>query len=314
MVKIETPTILFLSDISDGSWPSALVEAFPAFQVATRLEDADPATTMAALVWKHPWGSLRTYSNLRVIINLGAGVDHIVGDPDLPPGVPIARLVDPGLTARMSEYVLMHCLSLHRGLPELRTAQSERRWNFVAPKPPSTACVGILGFGRLGRACADQLSRIGFGVIGWKRVPGEVGKFEVFHGPDGLSPFFSRADIVVALLPSTAATRNLLDTKLFDCMRPGSALINVGRGDLLVEEDLLTALDNGRIRHAVLDVFRTEPLPVDHRFWNHPRITISPHNSSATDPATALQQVIVNVRRALANESLLNWVDPEAGY
>lgn len=187
MLKIETPTILFLSELSDDSWPSALAEAFPAFQVATRLEDADPATTVAALVWKHPSGSLRTYSNLRVIINLSAGVDHIVGDPDLPPGVPIARLADPELTARMSEYVLLHCLSLHRGLPELRIAQSERHWNFAAPNPPSTACVGILGFDRLGRACADQLSRIGFGVIGCKRFPAEDEKFEILHGPDGLS-------------------------------------------------------------------------------------------------------------------------------
>ncbi|MCW8143081.1 hypothetical protein NM963_04545 [Agrobacterium tumefaciens] len=126
MAKIETPTILFLSEVRDDSWPSALAEAFPALQVATRLDDADPASTVAALVWKHPWGSLRTYSNLLVVINLSAGVNHIVGDPVLPTGAPIVRLIDLGLTARMSEYALMHCLYLHGGLPGSKTAQAKR--------------------------------------------------------------------------------------------------------------------------------------------------------------------------------------------
>lgn len=308
------PTILFLSDASDKRWPSALASAFPEHRVVTSLEQADPANTVAALVWKHPYGSLSAYRDMRVLVNLGAGVDHIVGDPDLPAGVPIVRLVDPGLTARMAEYVLMHCLSLHRRLPELRTAQAERRWNFIAPEPTSSASVGIVGFGKLGQACADKLSKVGFNVIGWKRTPGEHGSYEVHHGQDGLAAFCSRADIVVVLLPSTESTRNLLDRNVFRHMRKGAALINVGRGDLVVEEDLLAALDEGQLRHAVLDVFRTEPLPAEHPFWTHPGITITPHNSSATNPTTALEQVSENVRRALVGEPLLNRIDPAAGY
>ncbi|PWE53716.1 glyoxylate/hydroxypyruvate reductase A [Metarhizobium album] len=311
---LQPPTILFLSDTSNRSWPSALAEVFPGYQIATQLESADPANTIAALVWKHPYGALRHFNRLRLIVNLGAGVDHIVGDPDLPAGVPIVRLVDPGLTDRMSEYVLMHCLSLHRKLPEARIAQSECRWNFMAPTPPDTTCVGILGFGKLARACADLLSRIGFRVVGWKRSPATFGSFDVFDGREGLPLFLSKADIVVSLLPSTGLTRNLLDSSFFHAMRAGAALINVGRGDLLVEEDLLASLDSGHIRHAVLDVFRTEPLPIGHRFWSHPNITVTPHNSSATDPSTALQQVVENIRRALSNDDLLNRVDAEAGY
>jgi glyoxylate/hydroxypyruvate reductase A len=309
-----TPTILFLSEVSDKNWPSALARAFPEHRVATRLKDADPGNTVAAMVWKHPYGSLSAYRNLRVLINLGAGVDHIVGDPGLPAGVPIVRLVDPGLTASMAEYVLMHCLSLHRRAPELRAAQAECRWKFVAPAPTSSTCIGILGFGKLGQACAEQLSKVGFNIIGWKRTPGFADGYELHHGQDGLTTFCSRADIVVVLLPSTESTRNLLDRDVFGRMRKGAALINVGRGDLVVEGDLLTALDGGRLRHAVLDVFRTEPLPAEHLFWTHPRITITPHNSSATNPATALQQVSENIRRALAGEPLFNQIDPAAGY
>jgi len=308
------PTILFLSEVSDKSWPSALAAAFPEHRLVTRLEDADPANTVAGLVWKHPYGSLAAYRNMRVLINLGAGVDHIVGDPDLPAGVPIVRLVDPGLTARMAEYVLMHCLSLHRRMPELMAAQKEGRWNFIAPTAPSSTCIGILGFGKLGQACAEQLSKVGFNVIGWKRSPGEFSGYEVQYGHDGLNAFCARADIVVVLLPSTEATRNLLDRGVFGRMRKGAALINVGRGDLVVEEDLLDALDAGQLSHAVVDVFRTEPLPAGHPFWSHPAITITPHNSSATNPVTALQQVSENIRRAFAGEPLLNQIDPAAGY
>ncbi|MDF3856640.1 2-hydroxyacid dehydrogenase [Paracoccus pantotrophus] len=309
-----TPSILFLSDVSDTSWPSALASAFPDHRVVTGLEDADPASTVAGLVWKHPYGSLSAYRNMRILINLGAGVDHIVGDPHLPANVPIVRLVDQGLTARMSEYVLMHCLALHRRDPELRAAQAERRWNFIVPLPTSATRVGILGFGKLGQACGEQLSNLGFNVIGWRRTQADVGRFDVRYGRNGLYDFLSLADIVVVLLPSTLETRNLLDRNFFSEMRCGAALINVGRGDLIVDTDLLAALDDGHLRHAVLDVFRTEPLPASHPFWTHPGVTITPHNSAATNPATALEQVSENLRRAFAGEPLLHRIDPAVGY
>lgn len=312
--EANAPTILFLSEVSDNSWPAALAEAFPSHRVVTKLDDADPAETVAAIVWNHPYGALAAYRNLDILINLGAGVDHIIGDPDLPAGVPIVRLVDPGMSACMAEYVLTHCLSLHRRLPELREAQAERRWDFFTPSPASAACIGVLGFGKLGRACADLLSTVGFEVIGWKRTSAVAGEYEVHFGEDGLKAFCARADIIVVLLPLTAGTRNLLNRDFFKGVRAGAALINVGRGDLLVEEDLLAALDDGRLRRAVLDVFTKEPLPVEHPFWTHPKITISPHNASATNPATALEQVSENVRRAFAGEPLLNKVDPAAGY
>lgn len=312
--EVGIPTILFLSELSNNSWPDALAAAFPSHRIVTSLEDADPNNTVAALVWNHPYGALSSYANLRVIINLGAGVDHILGDPTLPAGVPIVRLVDPGLTSTMGEYVLTHCLSLHRRLAEMKAAQAAHRWDFVVPAPSSSTRVGILGFGTLGRACADLLSRVGFNVIGWKRTPGDSTEYEVYHREDGLATVCSRADLIVVLLPLTNETRDLLDIDLFRSMRRGVALINVGRGDLVVEEDLVAALEEGHLRHAVLDVFRTEPLPTAHPFWSHPNITITPHNASAANPATALEQVSENLRCAFAGDSLSNLVDPARGY
>jgi glyoxylate/hydroxypyruvate reductase len=307
-------TILFYSEASHPSWPDVLQKAFPAFTVRTRPENTDAEDVVAAIVWKYPTGMLQRFANLRLIQVLGAGVDHLWSDPCLPTHVPIARLVDPGLTARMSEYVLLHSLALHRRLPELRSAQNEHAWRYLHPKPPAETCVGIMGLGVLGRSCLTALVGIGFTVIGWSRSPKADVVVPTYIGAADLEQFKRRADIIVLLLPLTRATENVIDAAFLAGIRDGTALINVGRGALIVDDDLIAALDAGRLRHAVLDVFRTEPLPADHAFWNHPKITITPHNSSATNPATALGQIVENVHRALAGKKLLNPVDPMIGY
>jgi glyoxylate/hydroxypyruvate reductase A len=307
-------TILFYSEASHPSWPAELQKAFPAFSVQTRPEDTDAEDVVAAIVWKYPTGMLQRFANLRLIQVLGAGVDHLWSDPCLPTQVPIARLIDAGLTARMTEYVLMHSLALHRRLPELRSAQSEHTWRYLHPKPPAETCIGIMGLGVLGRSCVSALTSMGFTTIGWSRSRKADAGVPTYIGAADLEEFKRRADIIVLLLPLTSATENLVDAAFLAGFRDGTALINVGRGALIVDEDLIAALDAGRLRHAVLDVFRTEPLPADHAFWSHPKITITPHNSSATNPATALGQIVENVRRALAGEKLLNPVDPVIGY
>jgi glyoxylate/hydroxypyruvate reductase A len=307
-------TILFYSEASDPSWPSELEKALPTFAIRTRPEDTDPTDVVAAIVWKYPAGMLRQFVNLRLIQVLGAGVDHLWSDPCLPKHVPIARLVDPGLTARMTEYVLLHSLALHRRLPELRDAQSKHNWRYLHPRPPADTCVGIMGLGVLGRSCADALAGVGFNVIGWNRSGRANIAVHTYNGAAGLEEFRRRADIIVLLLPLTRATENLIDSHFLADVRDGAALINVGRGALVVEDALITALDAGRLRHAVLDVFRAEPLPAEHAFWNHPKITITPHNSSATNPRTALRQIVENIRRGTAGEQLLYPVDPVIGY
>src|SRR5262249_55695320 len=289
-------------------------KAFPAFSVRTRPEDTDPTDVVAAIVWKYPAGMLQQFANLRLIQVLGAGVDHLWSDPGLPKHVPIARLVDPGLTARMTEYVLLHSLALHRRIPELRDAQRNYTWRYLHPSPPADTCVGIMGLGVLGHSCAAALAGLGFNVIGWSRSGKSNIAVQTYIGAAELSEFKRGADIIVLLLPLTSATENLIDSQFLAGVRDGAALINVGRGALIVEDDLIVALDAGRLRHAVLDVFRTEPLPAEHAFWNHPKITITPHNSSATNPVTALGQIVDNVRRATAGEKLLHPVDPVIGY
>lgn len=306
--------ILFHSEVSAQSWPEAIQRALPEFEVKRNLEGVAPEDVVAAVVWKHPPGMLKPLHNLRLIQVLGAGVDHFFSDNQLPEGVPIARLVDPGLTARMTEYVLLHVLSLHRRSHESASAQREHRWEFIYPDPPERTCVGILGLGRLGSACATTLSGLGFRVIGWSRSRKENVPFKTYAGIPELPEFKRQCDILVLLLPLTSETRDLVDEEFLRDVREGAAIVNVARGDLVVDQDLVDALDSGRLRHAVLDVFRQEPLPVEHAFWTHPKIAITPHNSSATNPETAVRQVADNIRRAMAGQMPSNIVDPLVGY
>jgi len=306
--------ILFHSEASDPRWPDAIQRALPEFEVRRTLDGIPPEDVVAAVVWKHPSGMLESLSNLRLIQVLGAGVDHFLADPRLPRGVPIARLVDPGLTARMTEYVLLQTLALHRRLDETAKAQRERRWTFIHPAPPERCCVGVLGLGQLGLSCASTLSAFGFKVVGWSRSRKHRPQFDTYAGQDELAEFRRRCDVLVLLLPLTAQTCGLVDAGFLEDMREGATLINVARGALIDEAALIAALDGGRLRHAVLDVFQQEPLPADHPFWAHPRITVTPHNSSATNPDTAIGQITENIRRALSGLAPVHVVDPRAGY
>jgi glyoxylate/hydroxypyruvate reductase len=203
----QSRTILFYSKASDPSWPTELQKAFPAFAVRTHPEDTDPTDVVAAIVWKSPAGMLQQFANLQLIQVLGAGVDHLWSDPCLPKHVPIARLVDPGLTARMTEYVLLHSLALHRRLPELRSAQRENTWRYLHPSPPADTCVGIMGLGVLGRSCVAALAGIGFNAIGWSRSGKPNIPVQTYIGAADLVK--RRADIIVLLLPLTSATEHL---------------------------------------------------------------------------------------------------------
>lgn len=306
--------VLFHSPSSLPTWRSDLAAVLPELDVVDDLRDIAPARVVAAVVWRYPPGMLRPLTSLRLIQVLGAGVDHIVGDTALPPGVPVARLVDESLTRCMSLYVAMHAIALHRREPELRRAQAEGRWTYIHPLHPSSTCVGVMGLGALGLACARTLASLGFAVAGWSRTPKPGLGFPTFAGETGLEAFQRLVNSYVLLLPMTPATDRIVDRRFLARATAGATLINVGRGGLIDDDALVEALDGDRLRHVVLDVFRTEPLPADHRFWRHPRITITPHNSSGTNPATALAQIAANVRRALAGELPDNLVDLARGY
>jgi glyoxylate/hydroxypyruvate reductase len=309
------PTLLFISSDDDPvAWRANLAAAMPGLEMRVWPETGDPAEIDAALVWRHPPGVLRRFPNLKLIVNIGAGVDYVLADPDLPPGVPVARIVDDMLTQAMTQYVVLHVLALHRRMPEIAAAQRAARWRYFHPPAASETRVGLLGLGRLGQDAAAMLARFGFPLRGWSRTPKTLPGIECRAGLDGLPGFLAGCDILVALLPQTPATENLMDAARFAQLPRGAAFVNAGRGRLVVETDLLAALDSGQLRHATLDVFLEEPLPPEHPFWRHPKVTVTPHNAAAADPRGAAEQVAANLRRVLAGQAPFNAVDPARGY
>ena len=278
----------------------------------------DPADVHYAAVWKPNPGELAAFPNLRVIFNLGAGVDALMADGSLP-DVPLVRVAVTDLTERMTEYVVLHVLMHHRQELYLRESQRVKRW---APKPQWAAgaiSVGIMGLGTLGADAAGALRRLGFRVAGWSRSPKAIGGIDCFHGAQQLEAFLRRTDILVCLLPLTADTRHVLNRELFAKLNRSSplsapVLINAGRGGLQNEADILRCLDDGTLGAASLDVYATEPLPADSPFWTHPKVVLTPHNAADTDPDEISKYVARQIERFEAGGALENVVDRGRGY
>ena len=304
---------------SPERWKARFDEVCPDRHV-WRLSDAgfDPAEVHYATVWKPVPGELAGFPNLRVIFNLGAGVDALLADRTLP-GVPLVRVAVGDLTGRMAEYVALHVLMHHRQEPYLRESQRLKRW---APKfqwPAGAISVGIMGLGVLVANAAGVLGRIGFKVAGWSRSERQVAGIDCFHGEAGLEPFLRRTDILVCLLPLTPETRHILDRKIFSKLNRTSrmgapVLINAGRGGLQNESDILACLDDGTLGAASLDVFSEEPLPADSPFWAHPKVVLTPHNAADTDPDEISKYVARQIARFEAGGELENVVDRSRGY
>jgi glyoxylate/hydroxypyruvate reductase len=300
-------------------WRARFLRRCPDRPVALLPEDAiDPAAVRYAAVWKPKPGALAGFPNLAAIFNLGAGVDAAMADPQLP-DVPLVRVASDDLTARMTEYVVMHALIHHRRLRYYDACQRERVWKPQLQWAAGAVRVGIMGMGVLGRDAAEVLKRIGFDVAGWSHTRKTFPGIESFAGAAELPAFLSRTDILVCLLPLTPGTKGILNRRTFmllarDGVLGGPVLINAGRGGLQVEDDILAALDDGTLLAATLDVFATEPLPPDSRFWTHPKVTISPHNAADTDPDAISTYVAEQIDRFERGEPLTNVVDRTAGY
>ncbi len=241
--------------------------------------------------------------NLKAIFCLGAGVDRLLADTDLPRDVPLVRMVEPELTRGMVEYVLWQCLYHHRKVWELEAAQSCATWRPHTYPAPWDRTIGILGLGELGAAAAEKLVEFGFQVRGWSRSPKSLPKVESFAGLGQLPAFLSKCEILVCLLPLTAETRGILNAALFAQLPRGASLINAARGGHLVEADLLPAMASGQIVAATLDVFEKEPLPADHPFWSAERLYITPHNASITDPRSAAWRIAKQIAKFEAGEA-----------
>ncbi len=249
------------------------------------------------------------YVNCRAVLSLWAGVEKIVGNPTLTQ--PLCRMVDPGLTQGMVEYVVAHAMRAHVGLDRVLAA---RDWQPVVPPLASERPVAMLGLGALGAACGQALAGLGFPVLGWSRSEKEVAGISCYHGAGGLRRVLEQAQIVVTLLPATPATENLLNAETLGWLPRGAAIINPGRGVLIDDDALLAALDSGQVGQATLDVFRIEPLPVDHPFWAHPRVTVTPHIAAETRPETAARVIAENLHRLQTGQPLLHVVNRAAGY
>ena len=257
---------------------------------------------------------LASFPNLKAISSLGFGVDHIFDDPTLPDGVPIVRLVEETLIGQMSEYAVLGILRHHRMLKGYEAAEAEGRWFRELPPDSRATPVGILGLGAIGADCAAKVAGLGFPVRGWSRSARALPGVECFHGPGGLGPMLAESRFLVCLLPLTTETRGIINADTLAALPGGAYVINVARGGHLVDEDLLAAIESGHIAGAMLDVFNREPLPRDHPYWAHPKITVTPHIGGLCVPRLMAPQIVDNVRRARAGRPLLNVVDRERGY
>jgi glyoxylate/hydroxypyruvate reductase A len=251
-------------------------------------------------------------TRLKAVLNLWAGVEDVTGNPTLK--VPLARMVDEGLTEGMVEWVTGHVLRHHLGMDTHIHGQDGIWRAGSAPPLARDRTVAILGLGVLGAACAQALAGLNFRVLGWSRSPKEIAGVESRSGDAGLDAVLAEAEIVVLLLPDTPATENTLDASRIALLPKGAVVINPGRGPLIDDDALLAALDSGHLAHATLDVFRTEPLPPDHPYWAHPKVTVTPHIASETRAPSAARVIAENIRRGEAGEPFLHLVDRDAGY
>jgi glyoxylate/hydroxypyruvate reductase len=296
------------------AWQAGLGKEDPSLEFRVWPDSGPAGEIDYILAWHHQAGELRRYPNLKAIFSLGAGVEKLLRDKDLPAGVPIVRMVDHALTTGMSEYVVLHVLRYHRRMPELEALQRRAQWSELESPPGWERRVGILGLGVLGSDAAVKLAGLGFDVAGWSNRAKQIPGVKSFTGDDGLSELLARSEILVCLLPLTAATTGILNARRFAQMPRGAFLINAARGGHVVEGDLLAALDTGQIGHATLDVVSEEPLPATHPFWRHPRLTLTPHNASLTWPPTAAKHIVGNIRRHEAGQPMSPLVDPAREY
>jgi glyoxylate/hydroxypyruvate reductase len=294
-------------------WARMFAQGMPDTAFRVWPDVGDPAQVRFLAAWLPPEDLARTFPNLEVLFSVGAGVDQLNLE-QLPSHVRLVRMVEPALVATMCEYVSFAVLALHRDLPLYLSQQRGRVWQEHHVRPPGASRVGVMGTGMLGRAALAQLRGLGFDCAGWSRSQREEPGVRCYTGAAELDDFLARTDILVCLLPLTDNTRGILGRSLFKTMPTGAALINVGRGGHLVERDLLEALNTGQLRAAVLDVCNEEPPAADHPFWTHPKIWLTPHIASTTQPESAAQAVLANLARYVRGEAMDGQVDPRRGY
>lgn len=310
--------ILFATHYPDyvdvGRWVRTLEEALPGVRVHVWPDLGDPDAIELVIGDFAPDGVYASLKNLRCIMYIGAGVDAMFRDPTFPRHVPLVRSDDCAITFQVAQYIALQVLDHHRHGPAYRRQQAERRWHPIETADTRLLTVGILGYGRIGRKSALVLRELEFRVRAWSRsAKPPTAEVVLTHGPDGLAQMLGESDYVVCALPLTPETRGIVNRETIARMKPGAVVINIGRGGHVVDEALLTALDSGHLGGAVLDVFHQEPLPADHRYWMHPRVTLTPHVANFWVDGS-LPQIVDLWHRLHDGRPLQNVVDPDKGY
>jgi glyoxylate/hydroxypyruvate reductase A len=308
--------LLFICEDEDPTeWETTLRAEIPDLDFRVWPDGVgDPDEIDIILTRQPPRGLIAMFSNLKAILSLAAGIEYVLRDPELPPGVPISRLIDPGLQTGMVEFVAMEVLRHHRREPEYRAQQKTGDWKLLRQTLSRDRRIGILGLGHLGAACGEMLSRFGFPVSGWARTEKELVGIASHTGEEGLFTMLEQTDILICLLPLTADTEDILDATTLGALPRGAVLINAGRGKHVVEDDLIEALHSGQLSGATLDVFREEPLPADHPLWYHPDVTVYPHAAAWTLPESAAPVIADNIRRARSGQPLFGQIEVRRGY
>jgi len=305
--------LLIAPDREMQDWKEALLEVDPNIDVEIWPEVKRPDRVQFIVCWNQPDGVLNRFPNLKVVSSLGAGSNHILNDPVLPETVEICRVVSASLVRQMKEYVLSTVLNYQRNMYSYFRQRLKSRWETHPNKSPEEVPVGIMGLGKLGAPVAEHLAENGYSVNGWSKSKKEIPGVRCYSGED-LTDFLKASRILVCLLPLTDETAEILNLKLFKKLNHPAYIINVGRGEHLVDEDLLYAIDKEWVDGACLDVFTEEPLPGSHPFWNRETIMITPHAASLTPPGDAAGQIVENYKRALSGMDLLYRVDRKKGY
>lgn len=308
-------SLLILSPTREtDSWVQAIQAVDSSIDVFVYPEPIDDKSVEFILTWNHPYGSLKNYPNLKCISSMGAGVDYLLEDPDLPQNVLLTRIVDPELSKTMFEFILAMVMNHLRSLTHFKQVQNLQKWEPTIYRRIEDVRIGIMGLGEIGTYVAAHLMKLGFALNGWAQSPKPNCTARVYLGADELETFMRNTDILVCLLPSTPMTRGLLNKENLQFLPKGASLINVARGDILLENDLIDLLDNGQLSQASLDVFKQEPLSEDHPFWTHKKIDITPHVASLTNPKTVASQIVKNYWRMKKGKDLMHSVSRIKGY
>ncbi len=295
------------------AWRDTFEEQFPNLEIRIWPNAGEPADIEYLAFMRPDFDVLPSFPNLKAMLTRQAGVNSFVDHPKLP-NAPLGKLEPPGGDPMMTEYVVMHALRFHREMPAYQARQAKREWHRGAITRPEERRIGFLGYGVMAKAPALVLKSLEFNVSAWVRTPKEDAEVPIFHGLDQLEPFLNQTDIAVCLLPLTNETEGIFCARTFAMMPKGAMLINVGRGKHVVDDDLINALDSGQLSYAALDALWPEPLPPESPLWLHPQVTVMPHVARRPTVVQLVTEIVANIRRLEAGESLLQEIDIEAGY